>query len=94
MTSPSPGINSPAVTTHNIASAQLANWRSVSVDAISAQPVGFGFGARFAQSVGLGFAAPFGHGFGEIGEQHGEPQPQRNLQTEAEFARVTRDVGD
>ena len=29
------------------------------------------------KACGLGFAAAFGHRFGEIGEQHGEPEPDR-----------------
>jgi hypothetical protein len=35
------------------------------------------------KAVGLGFAAAFRHGFGEIGEQHGEPEPERELDDEA-----------
>ena len=34
-------------------------------------------GAGLAQRVGLRLAAPFGHRLGEVGEQHGEPQPRR-----------------
>ena len=40
--------------------------------------------SRFAQRVRLRLAAAFGHGFGEVGEQHREPQPQRDLQVETE----------
>ena len=36
-----------------------------------------------AQRVGLGLAAPFGHRLGEVGKQHGEPQPHRNRKDEA-----------
>ena len=36
-------------------------------------------GARLAQRVGLGLAAAFRHRFGEIGEQHREPQPESDL---------------
>ena len=32
----------------------------------------------------LGLAAAFGHGFGEVGEEHREPEPERDLQHEAE----------
>jgi hypothetical protein len=31
-----------------------------------------------AQRVSLGFATAFGHGLSEVGEDHREPQPQRN----------------
>ena len=34
----------------------------------------------FAQRVGLGLAAAFGHGFSEVGEEYGEPQPQGDLE--------------
>ena len=37
-----------------------------------------------AQARGLRLAAALGHGFGEVGEQHREPQPERDLQDEAE----------
>ena len=36
-----------------------------------------------AQRVGLGLAAAFGHRFGEIGEEHREPQPGRDAEDEA-----------
>ena len=35
-----------------------------------------------AQRVGLGLAAAFGHRFGEVGEQHREPQPGGNAEDE------------
>ncbi len=44
--------------------------------------LGLGFGAGLAQVVGLGLAASLGHRFGEVGEQHREPQPQRDLKLE------------
>ena len=37
--------------------------------------------------VGLRLAAAFGDGFGEIGEQHGEPEPEDDLEGEAEIGR-------
>ena len=40
--------------------------------------------SRLPQRVGLGLAAAFGHRLGEVGEEHGEPQPERDLQLEAE----------
>ena len=39
--------------------------------------------ARFAQTLGLGFAAALSHGFGEVGEEHGEPEPDGQLGNEA-----------
>ena len=43
------------------------------------QPLGQSVAAGGAQGRRLGLAAPLGHRFGESGEQHGEPQPQRDL---------------
>ena len=34
-----------------------------------------------AQRRGLGLAAALGHRLGEVGEEHGEPQPQRHART-------------
>ena len=41
--------------------------------------------ARFAQALGLGFTAALGDGFGEVGEEHGEPEPDRQLSDEPAF---------
>src|SRR5262249_36623681 len=49
-------------------------------------------GAGFAQRFGLRFASPFCHGFREIGEQHGEPQPDDNLEFEADVAPTSEKV--
>src|SRR5664279_3346070 len=38
--------------------------------------------ARFTQRFSLRFAAPFRHRFGEVGEDHGKPQPQGNPEDE------------
>ena len=43
-------------------------------------------GARPAQRGRLRLAAAFGHGFGEVGEHHGEPQPEDDLEGEAEMS--------
>ena len=53
-----------------------------------AQAAGHGVLARLAQAVGLGLAAAFGHGFGEVGEEHGEPEPDRQLRDEAALGRA------
>ena len=42
----------------------------------------------FAQRVGLRLAARLGHGLGEVGEEHGEPQPERDLDAEADARRA------
>jgi len=55
------------------------------------EPVRHGLGACLAQGVGLGLAAPFGHRLGEIGKEHGEPEPERDLTCEQ---RVTGTAGE
>ena len=49
------------------------------------QQLGLRLGAGLAQRVGLRLAAAFGDGFGEVGEQHREPQPEDDLEGEAEM---------
>ena len=92
MTSPSPGIIWPAMTTTTspVRSLELAQTSVVPL----AQSLSLGFGSGFAECVGLGFAAALGHGFGEIGEEHREPEPQHDLKVEAEESRVARGVED
>ena len=41
------------------------------------------FHAGAAQGLGLGFAPAFGDGFGEVGEEDGEPEPDGELGDEA-----------
>ena len=48
------------------------------------QQLGLALGAGLLQRLRLRLAAAFGDGFGEIGEQHREPQPQDDLEGEAE----------
>ena len=47
-----------------------------------------------AQRVGLGLAAAFGDRLGEVGEQHGEPQPEDDLEGEAEVAAAGDEVAE
>ena len=83
MISPSPGMNSPACDHDEIVLAEAVRRHDLRAIA-RGDPVRHGFGAGLPQRVGLRLAAPFGHGFGEVGEQHREPQPERDLQLEAE----------
>ena len=48
------------------------------VAAVRQPAVGHRLGAGLAQRRGLRLAAPLGHRLGEVGEQHGEPQPGRD----------------
>ena len=82
MISPSPGMNSPAFDHDEVAFAQ-ARSRTRSRSCRPAQTVRDGFRAGLAQRVGLRLAATFGHRFGEVGEDHREPQPERDLELEA-----------
>ncbi len=50
--------------------------------AAGSDQLGLGFGAGLAQVVGLRLAASLGHRLGEVGEQHREPQPERDLKLE------------
>ena len=45
-------------------------------------PLRDGFAFGLAKRIGLRLAAAFGHRFSEVGKQHREPQPERNLQIE------------
>ena len=55
---------------------------------------GHGLALGFAQRVGLGFAAALRHGFSEVGEENGEPEPQGDLQVEGKAALMTEDSLD
>src|SRR3954470_12036871 len=47
------------------------------------EPLRLGLGPGSAQGVGLGFAAPLGDRLGEVREQHRKPEPQGDLDREA-----------
>ena len=53
--------------------------------ACAGNELGLGFGALTAQRVGLCLTPTLGDGFREVGEQHGEPQPQDNLKLKADM---------
>ena len=56
--------------------------------------LGLGLLAGLAQARGLRLAAPFGHGFGKIGEQDGEPQPNDDLKRKAEVIAAVDPMAD
>ena len=58
------------------------------------EALGLGLGAGPAQILGLGLAPPLGHRLGEIGEDHGEPEPEDDLGGEADPAMAGEDVPD
>ena len=53
-----------------------------------------GLRARLAQRVRLRLAAAFGHRFREVGEQHGEPEPGRDLTREQRRAAAADNLLD
>ncbi len=55
---------------------------------------GLGLAALPAQGVGLRLAAAFGDGLGEVGEQHGEPQPQDDLKLEQDVSAARHQIAD
>ena len=81
MTSPSPGMTSPASHHHQVAGPQ-AGGRHLPASAVASTPATFLATVSvlvLRKLIGLGLAAAFGHRLGEVGEQHGEPQPGGDL---------------
>ncbi len=63
----------------------VANTNSISRWSFgSPHPLGAGLLPGRPHCIGLGLAPPFGHGLGEIGEENGEPEPDRYLEGEGE----------
>ncbi len=75
MISPSPGISSPAVTTHSSPTRRSFDDFST-IGAVGLPDARHRLGAGLAQRVGLRLAAALGDRLGEVREQHGEPQPR------------------
>ena len=65
---------------HDIARTASADAGHLLDLAVSVEPLRQRVGLGLAEAVGLRFAARFRHGFGEIREQHREPEPERDLQ--------------
>ena len=79
MTSPSPGMSSPASTTTDVALAQLRG-RHLLLAAAVDQPARRGLLAHLAQRRRLRLAAPLGDRLGEVGEDDGEPEPDADAE--------------
>ena len=77
ITVPSPGITSPASTTTTSPRAQLGGGTLAAV-----AQAGDGVGAHRAQRVGLRLAAALGERLGEVREDDGQPQPERDREGE------------
>ena len=79
------GMVSPASTstTSSLRSDAGRRRRKAGAVAWARQFLGRDVAACLAQRVGLRLATPFGHRFGEVGEQHREPQPGGNGEDEA-----------
>ena len=75
--SPSPGMNCARLDAHDVSGAQRR--RGHGFAAPVANPHGGRFGLRLAERRRLRLAPSLGHRLGEVGEEHGEPQPERHL---------------
>jgi hypothetical protein len=51
-------------------------------------------GACLPERVGLGLSTPFRHRLREVGEQHCEPEPDRELERESDLVLRGREVPD
>jgi hypothetical protein len=68
---------------HDVALFQLGGGDRLPVRGVlQGEALGSGLGARPAQRRCLRLAAAFGHRLGEVGEQHGHPQPDDDLEGE------------
>ena len=85
MISPSAGMMSPASTrtTSSLRSDVAAHHGDRGSALGGGQALGLDLSARLAEGVGLRLAASLGHGLGEVREEHGEPQPDRDPEDEA-----------
>ena len=78
---------------HHLARPELAGVRRRNQTGLLVDDqLGLGLVAGLAQACGLRLAAALGDGFGEIGEQHGEPQPDDDLEGEAEMLAAVQPV--
>ncbi len=102
LTEATPSITSPSdrnvvagLDQHDIADLQ-AGARDHAIALVTAvaagEQLGLAFGAGLLQRFRLRLAAPFGDGFGKVGEQHREPQPEDDLEGEAQIASARDDV--
>ena len=93
ITSPSPGMTSPALQT------TTSPARSFDDETFSSRPPSVRRLAMVSrpgltQRLGLGLATSFGHRLGEGREQDGEPEPDVDLQLESDVAGAGRDVAN
>ena len=89
MISPSAGMISRAATT-TMSPLRSCSDGTVSVVPSGSQPVAERLRAALAQRVGLRLAAALGERLGEVREEHGEPQPDRDLDDEPDGLAVRR----
>ena len=73
--SPSPGMISPGHDLDDVVDEEFGSTRPRSMAPSAVRRLATVSERALAQRVGLRLAAPFGHGLGEVGEQHGEPEP-------------------
>ena len=75
----------PAMTITNVAGAEVGAEGRFQWCAVGAKADWRWFRSELGatECIGLGFATAFSHGFGEVGEEHREPEPEGDLQIEA-----------
>jgi hypothetical protein len=74
---------------------KLRTWRHLKgrIEAGLAQALRVDFLAGSSQRLGLGLAPPFRESLGEIGEQHGDPEPQAYAENECRRRLALSDQG-
>ena len=93
ITSPSRGDEVAGLHQHDVADLQAGAGDELVVLGVGrAEQLGLRLGARAPQRVGLRLAATLGHGFREVGKQHGDPQPQHDLEGEAEVGAARDEI--
>ena len=92
MTSPSLGISVAGLDQHDVALLQRRRRRDLVRPVAVDEQLGHRLGLGAAQGRRLRLAAPFGDRLGEIGEDHGEPQPHVDLEREAVVAAAGDEV--
>jgi hypothetical protein len=81
---------------YDVADLQIVRGHKAKILRIShpGQELGLGFGALTPQLVRLCLAAALGDGLGKVGKQHGEPQPQDDLEFEQDVSAAGKEIAD
>ncbi|MGY3651716.1 hypothetical protein ACVWW2_007007 [Bradyrhizobium sp. LM4.3] len=77
---------------HDVIDLEARARHEIEGSAGTTQELGLALGACLAQRFGLCLAAAFGNRFGEIGEQHREPEPKDDLEGKAQARTSRKDI--